>query len=187
MIAYHITKKHYEEGEIYSVRDYDGESCYHRSLSEKQKRINEIIDQCRPQNEPSRKMCFYAFENIDYCYGFVDSPIGYNLYQVEINTCTPRPMCLIDFLNRHIKLLQDLSYVYWDKNLSHEFNVKEYMGTEIRIIDRIDIPQNNTIHRMRLNMDYNHDKDVCCSICRRKGIKIDHSTCHLPLYTSILD
>lgn len=184
MIAYHISKKEYEVGKTYSIHDYDGESCYHKSLTEEQKLINDSIDNFRPQSEPSRKKCFYAFENKDYCYGFVDSLIGYNLYKVEIDACTPHPMYLIDFLNRNINLLSDLSYVYWDNSLSHKFKVKEYIGTEIRIIDIINIPQHNAIQKTILSMDYNHDKDVCCSICRKKGLKIQQRTYSL-LNTSI--
>lgn len=172
MIAYHITRKDYEEGEIYKVDNYDGFSDYHSALNEEKKRINDVIDSCRPQNEPSRKKCFYAFEEACQCLGFVKNLEGYKLYKIDINASTPHPMCLIDFLNRHKCLLDSMAHIYWSQTLVEKFQVKELLGTEIRIIERIVLPRNNTPQRMIMNTKYNDDKDYCCSLCRRMKLEL---------------
>lgn len=172
MVAYHITKKDYMEGSTYSVEDYNGFSTYHMSLSNNQRGINDAIDGCRPEGFPSRKKCYYAFDNIENCLGFVDSIKDYKLYQVEINTEIPHSMYLVDFLNRHNYLLQALAYVYWDQTYAENCQVKEYIGTEIRILSRIDLPHNNSIQKCILNMRFNYDRDLCTGLCRNLGLSI---------------
>lgn len=172
MKAFHITRKDYEEGRTYSIYNYDGQSYYHRSLNLEQKNINDTIDNCRPDNEPSRKKCFFAFENIENCLGFVKSFDEYKLYQIDINSTNPHPMYLIDFLNNNLNLISSLAHVYWDQSLLKDFQIKEFIGSEIRIISQLELPQNNIRYRQMMITKYNHDKDVCKSLCRRMGIRI---------------
>lgn len=173
MISYHITTKDYENGIAYSIENFDGVSYYHQSLANpEQQYINDVIDDCRPQNAPSRKKCFYTFGDIDYCLGFIDNPDGYKLYQVEINTNVPHPMCLIDFINGHKNLVQSLAPIYWDQERTEKFWIKEYIGTEMRIIRRLDLPPNHCIARSKMIMNYDHDKDLCSQLCHEMGIQI---------------
>lgn len=95
MITYHISKISYEEGERYSIDDYDGLSHFHKNLSEVQQMINFVIDDHRPNNAPSRTKCFYTFLNEDDCIGYVDNLEGYSLYKVEVDPTNPCPMALI--------------------------------------------------------------------------------------------
>ena len=170
MKVFHITQKDYEEGKTYSIDNYDGLSYYHSSLNIEQKSINEAIDNCRPDNEPSRKKCFYAFENFENCLGFVKSLDGYKLYQVDINEKSPHPMYLIDFLNNNLNLISSLAHVYWDQSISKDFQIKEFIGTEIRIISKLELPQNINIYKSMMISRYHHDKDICKSLCRKMGI-----------------
>ena len=171
MIAFHITKKNYEEGKTYNIDTYNGWSYYHNSLNDSQKAINDAIDSCRPQNEPSRKKCYYAFECPDFCLGFVNVIDGYNLYKIDINTSTYHPMYLIDFINRNKNLLNSLACVYWDQTLVKSFQLKELIGTEIHIISSVKLPTNNTLCKTRMISIYNQERDVLNSICQRMGLK----------------
>lgn len=173
MIAFHITTKDYEEDTLYSIESFEGLSYYHQSLIEpEQQCINDVIDACRPHGAPSRKKCFYTFGQQEDCLGFVNNLEGYKIYQVEINTEVPHPMYLIDFINRHRNIVYSLASVYWDPTYADRFSVKEYIGTEMRIISRISLPPNNCIDRSLMIMKYGEDRQLCYQLCRQMGIQI---------------
>ncbi|WP_289090440.1 hypothetical protein [uncultured Bacteroides sp.] len=173
MQAFHITTKDYEEGRTYSIENFEGFSNYHQSsIDPEQQRINDVIDDCRPQDAPSRKKSFYTFGKLEYCLGFVRNLDGYKVYQVEINTDIPHPMSLIDFINTHRNLLDVLAPLYWDSAFAERFSVKEYISTEMRIISRISLPPNNCIDRSLMIMKYGEDRQLCYQLCRQMGIQI---------------
>lgn len=65
---YHASTKEYSIGQSISINDYEGETTYdHECRTDEGKRINDLLDEARPQGVPSRKKCIYLFKTLEQC------------------------------------------------------------------------------------------------------------------------
>lgn len=68
-----------------------------------------------------------------------------------------------DVYNNHKEFLDLLAPIYWDTTTLEKFTIKEYLGTEMRIIDKVTIEPsaNHNLLRIRMIMYYDLDFNVC--------------------------
>lgn len=161
MFLYHITNKEYHIGQVVNVRDFDGESIYHQELENNQKIINEFLSANRPEGEPSRQFCFYAFEKPEYCIYFREKEMiagqTLHLYSCVMNSEQGHPMILV---NQFQKVTEDkwteLCKEYWKP--SKKWYFLEYLADEMHIIEELTLRDfNNPRAIMRARLDYLDD------------------------------
>lgn len=141
MVVYHITDQEYQHGPINS-HNFDGDSYYHQGLEDGKKEINEYLSANRPEDEPSRQLCLYAFEKPEYCVFFKKKEIlqgqTMHLYKCEMNSPHGHPMILVNvFQNVSEDKWEQLNAEYWHPTKS--WKVMEHLVEEMQIIEEIPI------------------------------------------------
>lgn len=142
MIVYHITDKEYQPGQIVNINDFDGDSHYHHKLTEGWKKINEYLSANRPEGEPFRQLCLYAFEKPEYCVYFRKKDIlkglSFHLYQCEMNSTQGHPMILVHQFERLAEEnWEQLRNEYWHP--TKQWKLMEDLADELQILEEIPI------------------------------------------------
>lgn len=139
MNLYHVTKENYQIGDTVVSNAFNGEFCYYHTKSP-YRNVNEFLDETKPDNEPSRTKCIYAFVSLAHCAAFIgrNNDDRFNFYEVELNSKNPHPMCLTDGIKEasSTQLCQIMREEYWHPTREWKFN--EYLGTEMIIIEKIE-------------------------------------------------
>ena len=138
MILYHVTKENYNIDDTISIDNFDNEYGYYYQNS-LHKATSDFLDEMRPNDEPLREKCIFAFESLTHCASFVGikNKAKFNFYEIEIDSVRAHPMCLLTELNRttDIELRNKLRDEYWLPQMNWKF--KEFLGTNIVIIDNL--------------------------------------------------
>lgn len=142
MVLYHITDKEYQPGQIVNINDFASDSIYHQGLQEYQKKINICLSDNRPEGEPSRQFCLYAFEKPEYCVYFKKKEIiagqPMHLYKCKMFSLQGHPMILV---HQFEVLTEDkwsqLITEYWHP--TRRWNLMEHLAEELEIIEEIPI------------------------------------------------
>lgn len=142
MIVYHITDKEYQPGQIVNINDFDGDSYYHHELTEGRKKINEYLSANRPEGEPFRQLCLYAFEKPEYCVYFRKKDIlkglSFHLYRCEMNSSQGHPMILVHkFECLAEENWEQLRNEYWHP--TKQWKLMEHLAEELHILEEIPI------------------------------------------------
>ena len=143
MELYHISENIYERGEVVRAKDFGDSTRYHQSLSEENKVIDLYLSSVRPEGEPERQLCIYAFAKMEYCLYFMrkDMQDGkkLHLYSCEMNTQNGHPMYLIRSLQQCTDegKKEAISKDYWQP--TKNWNVLEYMSDEMCVLEEIPI------------------------------------------------
>lgn len=143
MKLYHITEKEYEKGSKVSVESFVGATRYYDGLSEENKPIDDFLSAGRPDNEPSRKKCIYAFDKPEYCYYYGRSQMTkaktLHLYKCEMDCLLGHPMILVGYLSKKLSKSQrkQIHSEYW--NPTRDWYFLEYLSTKMDIIEEITI------------------------------------------------
>lgn len=175
MIAYHITDKIYQVGDIVSVNDFTGVSRYYQRLPNNQKKVNEYLSSNRPEGEPSRISCLYTFEEPEYCVYFKKNELKngevLHLYKCEMNSEQGHPMILV---NHFLKVTEDkwdqLREEYWHP--TKKWHLLEHVSEEIRIIEEISISATPSLINNAL-LEYSEDATTARNIKFKKIMDIN--------------
>ncbi|MBR5907052.1 MAG: hypothetical protein IKZ50_01500 [Bacteroidales bacterium] len=161
MRLFHITDKVYRIGETVSAEDF-GESCFYHKNNPINTWINEVLDEGKDADCPSRKRCIYAFNELGHCLAFNNNP-NLHCYLVEMDAHGGFPMVLTDKLRRLGKdscQIDDVVREYWHPTNNWKFN--EFLGNSMVIIE--EIITEGCFFAMRSKMLYGKDRDLADSL-----------------------
>jgi len=149
MPLYHISITKYQISQELPIRIED--SDFHRNaINDGKVWVNDILDEGRPDNAPSRKRAYYAFDNYEHCLYYFKSQYGINtayfLYEVQLTNTITAPMYLNKTLlnNReNNNLIQEIVTEYW--NPIRNWNFLEYLGDTMTIVNILESDINQSL------------------------------------------
>lgn len=156
MILFHVTTENYKVGDNITVEAFHDDFSYYHTNSP-WSFINEYLDETKPDNEPSRAKCIYAFASLAHCAAFVRKKDNSNFYKVELNSGGHHPMCLTDAIRKtsDTESKHAMRTEYWNPTKKWKFN--EYLGTEMSILEKI---ENVPAGYFRIQDDYMDDLSI---------------------------
>lgn len=153
---FHATKRTFNIGDSFSVDMFDGDfTVDHSNRNDKEKEVNEQLDEGRPEGVLSRTKCIYLFGNLSHCQHYAKSMRYEHIYEVHSDDVVngPYPMVLVNTLYNsdpqiHDKIIQE----YWNPTLEWKFN--EFLASSFYVDREMPIP------RLVLNIDFFTDQDL---------------------------
>jgi hypothetical protein len=148
---YHATLRSYSPGDV--VHATESNQFYIQAVA--------ALEQSKPSGFPSRTICLFATDNLEFCYLFALkqqwAQDQISIYEVEIENYRNAPMAIVHALQRRIERGQDgkdLIREYWNPENSWHF--MEYFGHKMTISRQVDTP---SINQLALTMKYQSDAD----------------------------
>lgn len=161
MELYHVSCNLYLPGDIINSQDFEDTFYYSNSKS---KWIDDLLDDFRPQNCPSRKKTLYAFGKLEHCMVFINTRCNGNEYYYKVKMTNPIacPMCLTGSLeNTYKSKHEELIKEYWEPLKGWSY--LEYLSEQMEVMEQIALPQ-NIVDRAILKgngmKDYERDLDL---------------------------
>ncbi|MBQ1177208.1 MAG: hypothetical protein IIX52_06595 [Paludibacteraceae bacterium] len=155
MELYHATIKEYENGQTYSIDDYEGDNYFYTKLNDEQKKVEELLEESRNQDTPQRRKCFFFFDNLDYCsYFFSRQYPGEPFHVYKVNVEDVRggfPMCMVNAIKNNIELAPMMVDEYWEPK--SKWNVLEYLSNKMIIIEECEVNNNHISASYQYNLD----------------------------------
>ena len=110
-----------------------GETTFHHAgLESALRKINERLDQFRPNGVPSRTKCIYLFHNLLQCKKYALSEHKQHIYEVRsYNASGPFPMTLVNALYQRGNS-DDIIAEYWHPN--YNWKVQEFLADSFIVI-----------------------------------------------------
>lgn len=169
MTVYHISDKVFEAGNPVLIRDFGATTLYHQNLSLENKAIDVFLSAGRPEGEPERQLCIYAFSRPEHCLGFMDEKIQrgdvLHLYRCEMDVTCGHPM----FLIRPLQSIRDeaqkeaIRKEYWTP--TKDWKVIEFMSEKMMVVEEIPITKEMcTRARGITKNDYADDAALVCRL-----------------------
>ena len=166
MRLYHITTKQYNVDDIISIGSFKGTTHYHSRIDEKKKQIDNRLSEQRPEGEPSRSKCIYAFKKSEYCYYFGEKEYPnkeLHLYECEgeVTSVMGHPMVLVNSLKDTLSedIISAICSEYWSPQ-RNDWNYMEFLLSEIRINKEVAIDQDLKLKKRFALMEYMNDIDT---------------------------
>lgn len=164
MELYHVTKIKYVNDSTISVGSLDGLAHYYNQLSKQNKMIDDFLSVGRPENEPPRNNCLYAFDKPEYCYYYgAKQMLNANklyIYKCELDCYLGHPMVLVGFLsdnNLTNRQKEMICKEYWNPVMNWHY--MEYLSTEMTIISEEPITEELKNTKKKSLLDYTEDFD----------------------------
>lgn len=161
MELYHASSKQYSIGDIIDAETFV-QTLYYTNTNHKW--VDELLDEYRPAEYPSRKKTLYAFKKMQHCLAFVNKNLTeqHFFYKVEMEKAIPCPMYLTDGLKSFDKTKHgEIAKEYW--NSTHDWKYLEYLCQKMVILEQVILPSNN-IEKIALSSsgleDYVSDKEL---------------------------
>lgn len=163
-ILYHISDQKYAPGEVVSVDRFSGLTRYHQGLSDENKGINDYLSEGRPDGEPCRSHCIYAFDKLEYCIYFRNKELiegkEYHLYKCKMNKRKGHPMILVGRMcSASAECRERLKEEYWKPTINWHF--LEYLSESIEIQEEVPLEkelQARSINCGRVKYTEDYDK-----------------------------
>ena len=160
---YHISPNTYAEGEVVSAETFSGSTIYHQGLDGVKKDIDDFLSENRPEGEPSRDRCIYAFDRIEYCVYFRNKELRagetFHLYRCKMDIQNGHPMILVGKMESVSEPDKErLRNEYW--NPTKHWKLLEYMSDKMEIQEEIPISAELQTRSMMIGWcDYSEDYD----------------------------
>lgn len=160
MIAYHVSTKQYEIGEIVTSNNY-----LDVTLRRGNEWVEKLLESYRPNSSPNRLKCVFSFEKIEALGFYSDFLTSNNLqfYEVELLSIPCKsPMVLCGYIqnNKDKDLLAKLSIEYWSN--TKNWNFLELLSDSFKIVRHLNRP--NIAEKLIGMGMYEKDKTIAKSI-----------------------
>lgn len=160
---YHISPNEYAQGEVVSVEAFNDMTLYHQGLDSIKKDIDNYLSENRPEGEPLRNLCIYAFDRMEYCVYFRNKELRagetFHLYRCKLNSQNGHPMILVGKMESVSELDKErLRKEYW--NPTKHWKLLEYMSGKMEILEEIPITAELQTRSIMIGRsDYSEDYD----------------------------
>ncbi|WP_159016604.1 hypothetical protein [Cognatiluteimonas profundi] len=151
MPLYHATLREYSAGQI--VQATERSSFYPEALS--------ALEVTRSQDVPSRSICLFAADNIEFSYLFALrqqwAKEKINIYEVDMDSSRKAPMAIVHALQRKIEKglpTEKLTSEYWSP--AQSWNFMEFFGPSMVVLRQMAIP---SINEFALSARYHLEAD----------------------------
>lgn len=152
MTLYHASRNKFEPGDILDEAK--------RTPSEETQWVDQLFDDRKPDDLPSRQSARFAFRELPFCAIFLEArnqggDIFY--YEVEVDTAHAAPVVLVDCAQRHgnENVPELLVEEYWDPQ--KDWHCYEYLAKEMKIIDVVEGPNQvlkaGAKHKLQMDRD----------------------------------
>ena len=162
---YHASNLPFFGGQPYSIDDFKGETTYdHSKRTEKEKTINIIMDEARPNGVLNRVRSIFLFGNKEHCFAYARMNEIKHIYAVRPTSAVygPFPMTLLTTLYNCNEEDRDIiTKEYWHP--TRQWKVFEYLVSSFKVINEIKIEnKGNNI------ADYVYDRELSNKKFNRK-------------------
>lgn len=159
-IFYHASNLQFNEGQVYSIENFQGDTTYdHKRRSNQEKIINIQLDKARPNGVISRIKCIYLFSNLEQCKEYARNAKLKHIYSVcpSDKIYGPYPMTIVTtLLNCQETIREVVINEYW--NHTQKWKVYEYITSSIIVLEEISLE--NKILNMAGFDDYVTDREL---------------------------
>lgn len=158
-IFYHASSESYVVGQTISVNSFQGETTRdHARRSPEEQKVNDLLDENRPQNVYSRRRCIFLFDNLQQCryYATKLQRDDIRIYRTHSNDIVfgGYPICLVNKVyNTPLETSNKYILEYWLPT-PKRWKFKEYLAKSIIIDEIIDFQANH------YSNDYLDDQDT---------------------------
>lgn len=139
MEVYHTTDKVYQNGQVVSVSDFEGDLSLYYVNADNNKCVNDYFDYYKPSKSIERKRAIFTFDSIKHCLAF-DNKKKY-IYKVDIPKTTGHPMrllqCFVQNKNKPNNIRKQIVDEYWEPSENWKFY--EYLSARMTILEQCNV------------------------------------------------